>query len=238
MNLPSAKEMITALAIMQGDGVNMPMGVLWFLFVLFVYLLVTYFFIKIVKINAYGILVLSIILLFVAHFFKDNYYFAMNKITPFYFYFIVGYILSDSITTGRIFTNNLIIVYFIFFSIPLYIEHHASNTYIVWSMERTGIRSLAGSLFLTGLCYKIQHVLNDAKITKYLRYCGVNSIIIYVFHTPTMFVMHKFLSHTSLAHSLSEFLLIVLTGCLFPVIYGKVLSYHPVSYRLLLGRDP
>lgn len=238
MNLPSAKEMITALAVMQGKGVSMPSGVLWFLFVLFVFSLVTYFFIRVIKVHIYIILVFSIIILFVASLFEHNYYFAINKITSFYFYFIAGYILSEHITTGKIFRNNLLSVYFVFFIIPLYIEHHVSNTYIVWAMEYTGIKSLAGSLLLTGLCYKIQNISSSNSIINFLRFSGEYSMIIYVFHAPTMFIMHKIVSHIGLTNSVYGLFFIVLTSSFFPLVYGKILSYNAGCYRLLLGRSP
>ena len=102
LGLPNAKEMIIAMLIQQSNGKMMPSGILWFLFVLFAFALMTFVFVKILKTNIYLLFILSVLLHFSnSYFFKQTYYFAINKIALFYVFYVAGYILSEHITKAK-----------------------------------------------------------------------------------------------------------------------------------------
>lgn len=101
-----------------------------------------------------------------------------------------------------------------------------------------GIVGICGSLFVLGVSYKINKMFSSNLVLNFLRFCGINSILIYVFHLPTFLIIKKIIDYVNFPSSFWGFVIICFSGIFFPLGYGKILSYNASIYKLLLGRNP
>ncbi len=162
-----------------------------------------------------------------------------DKFSTFYIYYMYGYLLSHQIFSASLFTRNIYIacLFFAWTLLTLSSQSTFMNENVSYLIYVLGIRGLVGSLFLTGFCYKIDELLSSTSIIKFVRFCGDRSLLIYVFHAPTIFLLTK-IFHISASGSIAELICIVLASTLLPLAYGKVLSYFAPIHKLLLGQNP
>ena len=241
IGLPSLQEMIIGLTVMQSNPSIAPSLGLWFLFVLFVFSFCTFVFVRILKINIYAIFALSILLKTFSLYFNDTYFFSMNKISSFYLFFMYGYLLSNQISSAKIFKKNIYVVSFFLSWIVIFSVQYFSlinNAYIDRTMLSFGIGSFFGTLFLIGFSYKIQNIFPSNKLIKFLRSCGTNSLFIYVFHAPTIFILKKVLSLANMTIDFAGLLFIIAAGISLPLLYRKILSCNTRIYSILFGHNP
>jgi hypothetical protein len=109
--MPGAKDMIKGLLIEQSGG-RIPSGVLWFLFVLFVFSLCTFVFLRLLKLNGYFLLAIAVLLRVFSGSLQGNYYFAIDKISCFYVYYMIGYVLSELVLNAGIIKSKALIAAF------------------------------------------------------------------------------------------------------------------------------
>lgn len=240
LDVPTAEKMIKALLLMQIDPAMLPSGILWFLFVLFMFTLCTVIFIKLMKVNLYVLVLFSIILRIFDYYFAQNTLLAINKISHYYIYYMAGYMLSEKIKNGSIFKSKAVLLSLcVCWLFSLYLKHSSVTLeYVDNIINGFGIVGLSGSLFLSSLSYYIYSKSSFNTILKFLSFCGANSILIYVFHLPTFYIIRGIAIYLNLSGSLSAFILVILCGVLFPLIYGKLLSCNVFVYKTLLGRNP
>jgi fucose 4-O-acetylase-like acetyltransferase len=241
LGMPGAKDMIKGLLIEQSGG-RIPSGVLWFLFVLFVFSLCTFVFLRLLKLNGYFLLAIAVLLRVFSGSLQGNYYFAIDKISCFYVYYMIGYVLSELVLNAGIIKSKALIA--AFFGYWIITAGRQDLWKVPWSPVWTWITGyyvligVAGSLFLLGISKTIDDHFPSGIVTRFLRYCGRNSILIYVFHTPTALVIAKLNSHFGLSSNPAGYVLLCLTGIVLPLVYGRVLSRNSFAYGLLLGRGP
>ncbi len=239
LNPPTAREMIKAVLYMQTKWDSMPSGVLWFLFVLFAFNLFTFIFVRVLNINIYLLLTMSALLKLTSlYYLKETYYFAISYMAPYYIYFVAGYILSRHIYTARnIGKTKFVVIFLICWLISFYLSLNMKPDIIHILLVISGSGGICSTLFILGLSYKIYNPLSHSKPLRFLRFCGTNSILIYVFHTPTFLIMRRVEQYFNIYGSLWGFIATIFAGIFFPLIYGKILSYHAATYKLLLGRS-
>jgi fucose 4-O-acetylase-like acetyltransferase len=241
LGLPGAWEMIKSLLIEQ-SGEGAPSGVLWFLFVLFIFSLVAFVLLRLLKLNVFVLLAIAVVLRVFAGSLRDYHYFAIDKISYFYVYYMTGYVLSELILNARILRNKALLASF--FAYWLITAGRQKVWKVPWAPVWTWITGyhilvgVAGSLFLLGISKVIDDHFPSGAVVRFLRYCGRNSILIYVFHTPTALVVEKLNSHLGLSSNAIGYVFLCLTGIFMPLVYGRILNRIPFAYGLLLGRGP
>lgn len=234
MGMPGASDMIKALLYMQSDGNNMPSGVLWFLFVLFAFSLITIVCIKFIKVNIYTLFVFSVILNGSSVVFTQNSYLAINRITEFYVYYMAGYLFSEYILyERRMFLSSFSLLFFFICWITSFIFVKYYNI-----GNELGIVGILGSLFILSFCRKINDMFSSVVLVNYLRFCGEKSIVIYVFHAPTIMITKHMITQLNINDHFVGFIILVLSAVFSPIVYGWILSHNRTSYELLLGRYP
>ena len=103
INSPSIKDMICALLFMQSNGDLMPSGVLWYLFTLFCFAFFTYIWVGLFKIGSLYLVVFALMLRIIHFsFFKEVHYFAIDKLSFFFLYYILGYIIFQYIVNCQV----------------------------------------------------------------------------------------------------------------------------------------
>jgi fucose 4-O-acetylase-like acetyltransferase len=235
-NAPDAKEMVKSLLVMQSNRDIMPSGVLWFLFVLFVFALCTYIFIKILKVNPFILFVMTVLLKIFAYYFDHNYFFAINKISQFYVYYVAGYLLSEYIVSAEMFRSNLFLLS-LFVCATIFYIYLLQDRPAFFTGTGLSIWGISSSLLLLGCCYKIQNHFHAKPFSKLLQLCGENSILIYVFHTSTFVMVIKIIHYMNLSSNFLGFVVVLLSGVALPFVYGWILSYNATLYNLFLGRS-
>lgn len=80
LNLPSARDMIKGITVMQSNPPITPSHTLWFLFVMFVFSFCTFIFIRILRGNMYVLFAITLVFKLYAINFLGNYYFAVRQV--------------------------------------------------------------------------------------------------------------------------------------------------------------
>lgn len=241
LGLPGIREMARALIIEQSSG-SLPSTVLWFLFVLFVFSLGTFVFVRLLKINVYYIVAVAILLKIFASALQDNHVLAIGKIAYFYVYYMVGYALSGMILSARVLQRWALIavcfLYWIFTAGRRDLWHLPYSPVYEWITGFHALIGISGSFFLLGVSSRIDRRFPSGAGTEFLRYCGRNSMLIYVFHAPTAMAFQEFNAHFGLSSNSAGYVILCLTGIFLPLLYGKILSYSKPVYGFFLGRSP
>jgi fucose 4-O-acetylase-like acetyltransferase len=242
LGMNSAADMIRALLYMQSNGAIMPSGVLWFLFTLYTASLITFISIRILKLNAYALLLVSIILKIFAHKMAGIYYFGVDKLFLLLVYYIVGYMLSEHILSGALFRRAgyfaLYLGYWIVaLGFRMVFRFRQSLAYDIVTGHGIFI-SVSGSFFLLDLSNRIAGRFPTARFTRILAYCGINSIVIYVFHTSAGLVINHIIHRIGPTNTVFAFFVLFSTGIVLPLLVGKLLRLNAALYNALLGRAP
>lgn len=230
INKYSATDMIKALLINQYDIDKLPLGALWFLFSIFLFSLLIYLLIEILKINPYIIFTISIFLKLFHSYFDGIKLFGFGSI-PFYFlFFVFGYIESKWVFEPKIpkpFLSFpiLFLIWFLSFHY-LYVYYH-SLCHIICGFS--------ASFLIIGLSEKINHNQNNP-LLKIMYICGSNSMIIYVFHVPFLILIKKILQSIDLQGSFLGFGIAGIVGISLSLLFGIIISYFRILYIPLIGR--
>jgi fucose 4-O-acetylase-like acetyltransferase len=241
LGLPGVGEMARALLIEQSSE-NLPSGVLWFLFVLFVFSLGTFVLVRLLKVNAYYVLAGAILLKVFASALRDTHILAVDKIAYFYVHYMAGYMLAGFILGARALRSWATIAasfaYWLFTAGRRDLFHLPYSRVYDWITVSHALIGVSGSLCLLGVSSRIDGRFPSGAVTDFIRYCGRNSILIYVFHTPTSLAVERFNAHFGLGSNPAGYAILCVTGIALPLLYGKILSRSATAYRLLLGRGP
>jgi fucose 4-O-acetylase-like acetyltransferase len=228
---PNFKEMVMALLYMQSHPQYLPSGVLWFLFTLFIFSLITTLIIKVLRMNPYVWLLLSVILFFMSPFFWDNYIFAIDRISRNLMFYVFGYLFVSYIHGDVLSKNNSMLISlgviwisaFIFFYKGLFL-----------------LRIVTG---ITGsLC--VLTIMQHAQMKAFLRLCdllyyvGRNSMEIFVLHMPVALLIFKALGMANLLVSCVGFFIALVACILIPLVMGGIIGFIPHVYKLMFGRLP
>lgn len=208
-----------------------PSGVLWFLFVLFNGTMLTAILVRRLGLNLIQILCIAIAIKLAAPLVDEIHLFAAGKFARNFVFFVFGACFAEVVKDNRVNTRNFVVMsgYAVAF-VPFF---WASDIYKPFFQFMTGI---VGSLAVLKLCAIIARF--KSPIGDLLRYCGRNSMSIFVFHMPSFIFIVLAITKLGLKSSYLGFGLFVLLGCLIPLFIEIVLKKIPIIYPLLLGRAP
>lgn len=243
INAPTLREMVYSLLLQQSNGDLLPSGVLWFLFTLFSFSIITYLFIKILKINHLIIIALALILRSNLNIWQHAHYFAFNTISHFFIYYIFGFsfyrIIINKPLAGIKYLSIFLLCYISLLTIAsIDISNIAFLGYIKTINSLFGVDGILGSLIILGLSLSISNKFGHTIFVKIVSYYGVSSILVYVFHMPTFTLFKKVAAAVNVDPGYTYQFLLFLPGVVLPLVYGKILSCNKIAYKAILGRTP
>ena len=241
ISAPSVKDMFYGLAFQQSNGNLLPSGVLWFLFTLYLFHIITYFHVKLFDFNIIYLVIIALILRTEVNIFAQYHYLAYDKISNFFIFYLFGYYFYKTIIETP-FQNPLILIiltasYIFLFYINNFYNNVLSNS-LLMVLSPFGISGIMLSLLTIGISFIFSSKFNESTIIKVLIYYGAYSMLVYVFHMPTFTIFKKIASIINIEHSYTNQLILFIPGIILPLIYGKILSYNKAIYKILLGRNP
>ena len=236
-NFANLKEMLFALFFQQSNTKYLPSGVLWFLFTLFSCHFFSYLWIKILKFRAIFLIIIGIILKIFYPSFQNIYWFGFNAFCHFFIFYAISYVFAHKIYFNKdIFVNWLFLLFGVF--IYLILVFGNKNVLFVKYLCLLGAAGLLGSFIVIKFSYLLNLRLKTNLIVKVLSFFGKNSMVVYVFHTPTFVICKFFILVLNISNVLFKIFFIFAPSTVLPLIYAKILSFYKPGYKLLLGRNP
>ena len=243
LNTPSVYEMVYSLLLQQSNSNTLPSGVMWFLFTLFSCAFLTYVAIRLLKMKPLHFLYFSLALKLISSYYIEANFLAFDTTSRYLFFFVLGYAFDKKVIERPIYQWKYLASFFaaylilivIYFKIAAFPPWFAVLFDFIRSFEITGILV---TLIIFGLAHHVALSFADSWWLKFFLYCGTSSMLIYVFHMPTFTVVNKIAESISLDANSTRLTLLFGAGVLLPLLYGKILSYNKVAYKLLIGRDP
>lgn len=230
--LPSAQEMIVALVTLK-IGDSLPSGVLWFFLALFLFSVSVSIWHKVVPLNAYYLLAGAFaIRVFAYPLVSGIPYFAINRYAHYFVYYVMGFCLWRIVLKDD---------HRWYLAVPL------MCAYFVLSSVSTGVAYADSALSVFSSfcgCFGAMQLLkylsrwDNALLLSALRYVGVNSIVVFVFHMPCFKIIAPALSVLGVRDTFTGFLAWFALGVIFPLIIGEVLACLPRLYAALFARMP
>ena len=239
---PTLSEMTISLLYQQSNSSIMPSGVLWFLFVLYIFNITTYIFTKKLNINIIHLVILSIVIRYISYnYLSSTYYFAIDKITHFFIFYTVRFYIHNLLILKPIFDWGHIFILLCLYLLTIYIipsleMFSPAMTYLIQANEIFGLSGIIGSFLVIGLSYKLSRSSCGKMFLSFLLTCGYGSILIYVFHMPTFTLFKMIASSINLEPGYTKQFLLFLPGVAFPLFYGKILRHNPLLSKILIGR--
>ncbi|HMK57268.1 MAG TPA: acyltransferase [Dissulfurispiraceae bacterium] len=242
LNAPSIKEMLCALSIQQSNSDWLPSGVLWFLFTLYIFHVVTFIYIKKLNANILYLVVVALILRSDINIFHQYHYLAFDKVSHFLLFYLFGFIFDKNITEAPPKNPVILSALLVAYLVLTYIQHLSKSNELAnilfIAMSMIGAAGIALSLLTIGISHIISSKYNASIVVKVLAYYGMFSILVYVFHMPTIAIFKKIALLLKVNSDYLYQLLLFIPGIILPFIYGKILSYNRFIYKTLLGREP
>jgi fucose 4-O-acetylase-like acetyltransferase len=227
---PTLLEMLQGIFLYQSSEWA-PSGVLWFLFVVFTGTALTAVLYKYLRLSFVQVLVVAVVIKLCSPLVEDVHFWAVGKFARNYVFLVFGIFLADRIKDDRFESRDLVIMCgAVVAFIPFFL---AMNTFKPFFQLMTGMLGSLAVLKLSAMAVKFK-----LPLLKFFKYCGVNSILIFVFHMPFFTLVRPVILKLGLQHSFFGFGIWVFLGCLLPLAMGLALQQIPVIYALLLGRKP
>ena len=213
-NTPPLGDMIYAILLQQSNGDLLPSGVLWFLFTLFSFSIITYFSIKILNINLFILIVISIILRFDFNIYQYSYYFSFDKISNYFIYYLFGYSFYNVILKHPIYKLRHLFLISICYALLLLVSSKEilNLSFLPFLVGAIGLCGILGSLLVLGIAYNISAKFNQNLLIKIITYYGAYSILIYVFHMPTFTIFKKIATFINLDPSYTKQFILFFPG--------------------------
>ena len=243
LNSPSMSEMIYSLLLQQSNNNILPSGVMWFLFTLFNCAFLTYFAIRVFKLRPIYFLLFALVLKAVSGVFTNAYFLALDTTSQFLFFFVLGYyfdkyVIYEPIHKWKYLAWFIVAYLFLlvtYFNLSAFPPAFVAVFKFIKSFEIFGILV---TLIIFGIAHKLAEKYSESKVLRWFIYCGASSMLIYVFHMPTFTLLNLIMNIVHVYPGVVKLLLLFVPGVIFPLIYGKILSYNKAAYKLLIGRDP
>lgn len=227
---PTLYEMLNGIFLFQSSD-RAPSGVLWFLFVLFCCSSLTALSYNILKLSIFHILIAAIIIKICSPLVDDIHFLAAGKFARNYVFFVIGIYISSIVNNIRFsYRNYLILLCAIILFIPNFV---LIDTYKPFFQIITGVLGSITAIKISNIIAR----LNPTGIN-IIKYLGVHSITIFVFHMPFFVFIKQLIYKFDLQRSFIGFGTWVILGCLLPLALGIVLQQIPLCHALLLGRKP
>lgn len=217
---------------------NLPSGVLWFLFVLFVFFMLTTLVLGIVKnksMSAWALWGLACAMLAASPMLSDVAFMGLNRVSFTYFYFIFGFF-----ALGPFLQRSNTVLY----PVVLLLLSGAVFTFYFYNIERGSIlffvlnrlTALLVCLCIISICKQLGELRKGKAGLLY--FFGVHSMSIFVFHMPVSAVVLAIFKKTGFnAWPVSDFFWLALC-LLLPLAIEFCLCFIPALHQLLLGRKP
>ncbi|KAA3612238.1 MAG: acyltransferase [Calditrichaeota bacterium] len=243
LNAPSLGDMVFSLLLQQSNDNILPSGVMWFLFTLFSCSIITYVAIRILKIKPTYLLAFAFVLKISSGYLTDAYFLSINTTSSFLFFFVLGYTFDKYVIQKPIYQWKYLCLFFVSYLILLTVYFNISSFSPVFVAVFNFVKSfeimgILVTLLIFGLSHHAAHYFGETRWLKFFIYCGTSSMLIYVFHMPTFTILNKIADFANVNPNSTKLLLLFIPGVIFPLIYGKILSYNKLAYKLLIGRDP
>jgi fucose 4-O-acetylase-like acetyltransferase len=212
---------------------QLPSGVLWFLFVLYLIQMTMIVWIRYFKANLVILLIFSIILNLLSFLFVHIHFMAINNYTISLCYFVFGYYFSEKLLKlnwNLQFASYCFLAYVIAISFSLY---HTGGDRISWK-----ISSFLGPISVLLIFRWLEFFYKNNITLKILDFIGINSLIVFVFHTSCFIFIKPMIYRMGLQNSYAGFFLWLIAGIIGPLVIGEVLALFPTLYRNIFFREP
>jgi fucose 4-O-acetylase-like acetyltransferase len=238
VNAPSVPAMLTALLVQQSNGSTLPSVVLWFLFVLFLFHVITYLYAKIFKFRVVYLLPLAVLLRLKLDLFDDWTFFGFDKICDYFLFYLLGYVFFKRVIEKPISSPLALIGLAACYALGFGIQHADPEGPFSFLMNPFGIHELALTLLVIGVSYQLAQRFQERKVMMSLAYFGAYSILVYVFHMPIMTVFRVVAVRLGIPGNYYMLFFLFIPGAVLPLLAGKILAIHKPTYKTLLGRNP
>ena len=235
INTPSAIDMICGMLFQQSNGELLPSGVLWFLFTLFMFHIITYSYLKLLNYKIIYLVIAAIILRSKFNILDHLHYMAYDKISTFFIFYLFGYCFYDKIVYQPI---HRVTTLFVLTLVYILIRLMHNNSNLMLYISPFGLSGITLSLVVLGISYWLSQNFNKSFFVRILKYYGKHSIVVYVFHMPTFTIFKTISSLMNIEPNYSKQLILFLPGIILPLCYKKIISYNKIIYEILLGRKP
>jgi fucose 4-O-acetylase-like acetyltransferase len=210
---------------------DLPSGVLWFLFTLFLCYMTVIFWERCLR-GKLGILLLLSIMLKLLALCRNIDLFSIGAYTGNLCYFLFGLYFSKKllqVNCSLRFACYCIVAYTIAISCSLFhIDIHG--------ILRT-FSTFVGPLSIL-IIFKRLEAFDDNLFLRIIEFIGINSLIIFVFHSSVFKIVTPLFYRIDLQNSYIGFVLWLVTGIVCPLVIGELLSLFPHIYKILFFREP
>jgi peptidoglycan/LPS O-acetylase OafA/YrhL len=210
---------------------DLPSGVLWYLFTLFLCYMTAIFWERCLRGNL-GILLLLSIMLRLLALFRNIELFSIGDYTGNLCYFLFGLYFSKKLlhlNYGLRFLSYCIVAYVIAISCSLF---HLD----IHGFFRT-VSTFMGPLLILIIFHRLEVFSNNITL-RIIEFIGINSLIVYVFHSSVFKIVTPLFYRIGLQNSYSGFVLWIVSGIVCPLVIGELLSLFPHIYKILFFREP
>jgi fucose 4-O-acetylase-like acetyltransferase len=235
---PSLQQMLFAMFVQQTNGTYLPSVVLWFLFVLFVFHLLSFLAVKVLRVNV-------IVLILIAMLLRPRYpaienwiLFGFDKLCDYFLFYLLGFAFYKRVIDKPISSPQALLALAAVYLGALFFEVNRPDGLVVALLKPFGIFELSFCLLTIGISYSLTTQFRDHPVVKSLAYFGAYSILVYVFHMPTMTIVKAIALRLGVTPDYSLLVFMFIPGLLVPLLAGKLLATNRPVYKTLLGRNP
>jgi fucose 4-O-acetylase-like acetyltransferase len=238
VSAPPVPDMFRALLLEQSNGNALPSVVLWFLFVLFLFHLASFFLLRVFRISGRYLLIAAILLRIFHGFFGGWVFFGVDKITEFFVYYVIGYVFYKRVVDKPISGPFSLLALAVVSIVAFAIQQHDPTGVAASLLKSVGVSELCLPLLTIGVSYVMVSQFKDHPVIKSLAYFGAYSMLVYVFHMPIMTIFRMMATRLGVPPSYPMLYFLFIPGVLLPLLVGKLLAYNKPLYVTLLGRNP
>ena len=235
---PSLSQMLFAMFVQQTNGTYLPSVVLWFLFVLFVFHLLSFLAVKVFRVNVLYLILLAMVLRPRYPAIEDWILFGFDKLCDYFLFYLLGFAFYKRVIDKPISSSKALLALAAVYLGALFFEVSRPEGLVVALLKPFGIFELSFCLLTIGISYNLTAQFRDHPVVKSLAYFGAYSILVYVFHMPTMTIFRAIAIRLGITPNYSMLVFMVIPGLLVPLLAGKLLATNRRVYKTLLGRNP
>ena len=235
---PSLQQMLFAMFVQQTNGTYLPSVVLWFLFVLFVFHLLSFLLVKVCRINVNYLILLAMVLRPRFAAFAAFNLFGFDKLCDYFLFYLLGFAFYRRVIDKPISSPQALLALAALYLGTLFFEVNRPDGLVVALLKPFGIFELSFCLLTIGVAYNLTNQFRDHPVVKSLAYFGAYSILVYVFHMPTMTIFKFIAIRLGVTPDYSLLAFMFIPGLLVPLLAGKLLASNRRVYKTLLGRNP
>lgn len=238
VSAPSLQQMLFAMAVQQTNGTYLPSVVLWFLFVLFLFHLLSFLVVKVLRVNVIVLILLAMLLRPRYPAIEGWILFGFDKLCDYFLFYLLGFAFYKRVIDKPFSSVQALLVLAAIYLGALYFEVNRPDGLVVSLLKPFGIFELSFCLLTIGIAYNLTAQFRNHPVVKSLAYFGAYSILVYVFHMPTMTIFKAIALRLGVTPNYSLLMFMFIPGLLVPLLAGKLLATNTRVYKTLLGRNP